>query len=264
MDSILNQHYHQQLADSGSESNDSTTSMISHNTYSSHSFSTSSSPLANNSEINDCPHQHSNNTDLIHNENDLNNNFNCDNENLCSKKIRQMFSVSKCLNFVNNKSKYSNIEMLLDNQITDSNLNGSPNNLTKNNSFIKKKNSSTHRKTIRNIALAANAHEAEKSSSSLLLFRSSQIAKAHNNSDFELNKKQIKNTFYHSSTHYHQDIMNASASNNTTNISKNHHNYEHAINESTNSIDETANLRLLVEVAVGLWEEQQRNYEFRN
>lgn len=28
--------------------------------------------------------------------------------------------------------------------------------------------------------------------------------------------------------------------------------------------DETANLRLLVEVAVGLWEEQQRNYEFRN
>ena len=28
--------------------------------------------------------------------------------------------------------------------------------------------------------------------------------------------------------------------------------------------DETANLRMLVEVAVGLWEEQQRNYEFRN
>lgn len=28
--------------------------------------------------------------------------------------------------------------------------------------------------------------------------------------------------------------------------------------------DETANLRLLVEVAVGLWEEQQRNFEYRN
>lgn len=28
--------------------------------------------------------------------------------------------------------------------------------------------------------------------------------------------------------------------------------------------DENANLRLLMDVAVGLWEEQQRNFEFRN
>jgi len=28
--------------------------------------------------------------------------------------------------------------------------------------------------------------------------------------------------------------------------------------------DETANLRLLMEVAVGLWEEQHRNFDFRN
>ncbi len=67
--------------------------------------------------------------------------------------------------------------------------------------------------------------------------------------DFDLGKNLIKNA-----------ILN----NNTNQIETNiHHNQT---NSSTDSmiIDETANLRLLVEVAVGLWEEQQRNYEFRN
>ena len=38
-------------------------------------------------------------------------------------------------------------------------------------------------------------------------------------------------------------------------------------NQETNEqpqYDENANLRLLMDVAVGLWEEQQRNFEFRN
>lgn len=33
---------------------------------------------------------------------------------------------------------------------------------------------------------------------------------------------------------------------------------------SQQQYDETANLRLLMEVAVGLWEEQHRNFDFRN
>ena len=92
----------------------------------------------------------------------------------------------------------------------------------------------------------------ENKSSSLLLLQPAQqqiYAQAVAKFDFDLGKNLIKNA-----------ILN----NNTNQIETNiHHNQT---NSSTDSmiIDETANLRLLVEVAVGLWEEQQRNYEFRN
>lgn len=38
----------------------------------------------------------------------------------------------------------------------------------------------------------------------------------------------------------------------------------HQVQVSQQQYDETANLRLLMEVAVGLWEEQHRNFDFRN
>ena len=101
---------------------------------------------------------------------------------------------------------------------------------------IKKKNSFINRKTIRNYtAAAAAAAAAQEADKTMLLLQPAQ-----------LNQQQ-------------QELMDK-------NLMKNH--YQHNIIEPTSDepmyIDETANLRLLVEVAVGLWEEQQRNYEFRN
>ena len=205
---ILNQPQH--LTDSGSESNDSTTSLLSFNNNSSvSSISTSPTSL----ETNDSVEQSNENDSLNDNE-------------IVSKIKNQRLTVSKCLNTLNKQSTYSKIEMLLNNQT---------NNQIKPQS-IKKKNSFINRKTIRNYtAAAAAAAAAQEADKTMLLLQPAQ-----------LNQQQ-------------QELMDK-------NLMKNH--YQHNIIEPTSDepmyIDETANLRLLVEVAVGLWEEQQRNYEFRN
>ena len=119
---------------------------------------------------------------------------------------------------------------------------------------LKKKSSCVNRKTIRNMHSINYSQEnsllaQENKSSSLLLLQPAQqqiYAQAVAKFDFDLGKNLIKNA-----------ILN----NNTNQIETNiHHNQT---NSSTDSmiIDETANLRLLVEVAVGLKEKQQRNYE---
>jgi hypothetical protein len=86
--------------------------------------------------------------------------------------------------------------------------------------------------------------------------------------------------FYHQNV-YHQTFYNHHSANNSNsastigntsssnsnsngNNSSNHQVFNYAQQYSNNNDDETANFRLLVEVAVGLWEEQHRNFEYRN
>jgi hypothetical protein len=130
-------------------------------------------------------------------------------------------------NNYNNKLNYSKIEVLLNN-----------NNSLKKNSYC--------RKTIRNMISINNSNSlvAQENKSSSLLQPAQQQIYAATKFDFCLGKNLIKNT-----------ILNNYTKQIETNINQ--------TNSCTDSmiIDETANLRLLVEVAVGLKEEQQRNYE---
>ena len=165
---------------------------------------------------------------------------------------------------------YSKIEMLL----------GSSKSVEQRSGF-KKKNSFVNRKTIRNyttaaqVALAAAAASVNSPSaqvdtplnlsSSLLLL---QPAVPQDSVKQQSYQHQLQQTFDQSESEIScKNLISNSLYNHHHNI---HHNaYSNYFNQPMISshdtyYDETANLRLLVEVAVGLWEEQQRNYEFRN
>jgi len=106
-------------------------------------------------------------------------------------------------------------------------------------SMLKKKNSFINRKTIRNYTAAAAAAAAANA----------------NDSDSAGNGMKQNLAYYN---HYNNSSASLEA------FSGAHQQRQQIQSMTLPSIEDNANLRLLVEVAVGLWEEQQRNYEYRN
>lgn len=139
---------------------------------------------------------------------------------------------------------------------------------SQNKSILKKKSSFINRKTIRNYTAAAQAAavaQAQQASQAqslktnplLLLQPSGVAAPASADIPIEFNKNFAS---IHNSYLSHLNSLTAASD-----ALMQHQ--QHAIphfHHHQSSFDENANLRLLVEVAVGLWEEQQRNYEYRN
>ncbi len=127
-------------------------------------------------------------------------------------------------------------------------------------SILKKKSSFINRKTIRNYTAAAaaaaqaanmSAAAAAQAVSSANSFKNSLLLLQPNveaSSEFSKNFANI-----HSSYFSHLNSLSAA----DALLQRQHQ-------QPQSSLDENANLRLLVEVAVGLWEEQQRNYQYRN
>jgi len=123
-----------------------------------------------------------------------------------------------------------------------------------------------HRRTIRNYTsnLSNNHHHhTENNSSSLLLLQpvqnnsgqqqvipcnvvnNPQLSQKNEETELVMRQKCFNNVFDH---HHYQNLQLAQQ-----------------IQQFSSGVeDETANLRLLVEVAVGLWEKQNRNFEYRN
>lgn len=273
----------QQLMDSG-ESNDSTASVLSYNNSISSSvssissvslFSSSSSSPTNNqeTEMNNKQGSWESTNSSNHISSILKNSQTNDNELADSKSQapskNQRLTVSSCLNQTTEalpqKSNYSKIEMLLKNNNVPYKKE-SPivsNQINNQKSVLKKRNSFINRKTIRNYTAAAAAAAAAQTSAniknSLLLLQQADTqsnqtdfnaASASNNIDFLSNHKNNLNNFQ-SSYFNHLNNLNGDLSQKKSRAPQQNH-------------DENANLRLLVEVAVGLWEEQQRNYEYRN
>lgn len=265
-----------------SESNDSNASLQSHRS------SSASSTSSSNSSTSNCKNNENNCSEML-----LKNKF---------KKQNQRLTISNCLNSVNiittdnsnekvttlnhqypqSLTQYSKIETLL----------SSNSNKTTTNTSSKKRNNFLNRKTIRNyttnvsspISINSPLSLADTISSSTnnfkpLNFLSNSLLllqPAPNVECFDLNvlnrKNSNLNNFYNNiannqDSQYYQNIHSSfSNDNNSNNIlgvsCSSSMSNSHSISEAAH--DETANLRLLVEVAVGLWEEQNRNYEYRN
>ncbi len=168
----------------------------------------------------------------------------------------QRLTVSDCLNSNQHVSEqkpsnYSKIEMLLNNSHCATKNRQSEScdlaSLKKDNthhfsrqkSMLKKKNSFINRKTIRNYTAAAAAAAAANA----------------NDSDSAGNSMKHNLAYYN---HYNNSSVSLEA------FAGAHQQQQQIQSMTMPSIEDNANLRLLVEVAVGLWEEQQRNYEYRN
>ena len=169
---------------------------------------------------------------------------------------------------------------------------------TTNSSNSKKKNNFLSRKTIRNYTSHSATSSPVSISSPLSLAESATCGNATKPFNFVANsllllqpappvalpKQQVadyyaKSANYYNPYHHHHHIHHPAynyyqnheeeSSSQSNSMSTGHAASQGYMMSSEASAimqahDETANLRLLVEVAVGLWEEQQRNYEYRN
>ena len=81
-------------------------------------------------------------------------------------------------------------------------------------------------------------------------------------SNYQVNSNQIQQTQQLQQLQQHQDQEPHNLQQAHLNANQDQQNQKHDSDESQQPYDENANLRLLMEVAVGLWEEQQRNFDF--
>jgi hypothetical protein len=180
----------------------------------------------------------------------------------------------------NEPTKYSKIEMLLNQnsqQILSHKASINRNSLF---SMHRKKSSMLHRKTIRNYTsnlnkisvmgdlssnLGSGQFNSSSNSSSLLLLQpvNNQVTSIPCTILSQNHQRQQSKTSEY-------DMDEAKIHQKSMSIFNPYHQHYYQTTQSlqqqvTTSVeDETANLRLLVEVAVGLWEEQNRNFEYRN
>jgi len=277
-----------QVTDNSENSNDSTTSILSYKNCSSMS-SVSSLSIMNSQE--QSPTWDQNNTNHISSILKNSQNFN-DTTELSLPKANvsqpggltksQRLTVSDCLNNqqteissrnqqiqsdIPKPSNFSKIEYLLkntssakkhasissfqsalfnkDNTNTNTNTNSSSQYNNSQKSILKKKNSFINRKTIRNYTAAAVASATNSVTKSI----ESDTTETQNTNNQNTNQNINQNNSF-------QFVNN--------NFNQSHFYAAQAASRMTSLNDENANLRLLVEVAVGLWEQQQANYEFRN